>query len=1351
MQQPLFTIEKVTPKLEKWTINNKEAIMMLQDPHWKDHHLSNLKVLRLCDFENKAAATFLDSMVQKAPNLTTLVVHHSYLKEIFRDKRAAYEEGKNEFKTQLKSLSLIELQLQHICREGCQVDPILEVLEVLYVKQCANLKTLVPSSVTFSHLKYLSIEKCNELINLIYTSTATNLVNLEYITLKECKSLEEILSQGMNDTRDEIVFRSLRSLTLDSLPRLKSFSSSQCFFRFPLLKRVVVRQCPRMKTFCGRATSTPMLRKVITKNGKDEEWFWEGDLIRTIKKIYADKIAFRDMELLDLSLYPELRDSWNSPIENKMFCNLKSLVVQNCDFLSDVLIPSKLRRALGNLEEIQVMDCDSLEFVFEFDIAEEEAISEKEASHLRKICLFNLPKLQYIWKPSLGGEREEDEVQIQRQQPVSFIAKVLFPNLKQIKMRDLPELKTIWHPFLTSNCFSNLKTMEVSKCEKLGNIFPLHMQRVFGSMEKLMVSDCNSVQVIFEFNSEMGNVEETTPVQELMELTLLRLSMLRQIWGSDPHLRFHNLQLVRVEDCNNLEYLLPFSIAMHATELEDITIKNAGRLKQIVSHKEGPVDSSIKFEFNHMISLVLWNLSELDGFFAGNHSLLCPLLKVLDIHGCVKLKLFKTGGTSGQVRVSDSIPEPHVSVQLPVFTLEEVIFNLEILALTSEDASMILQGQFSGDHFSKLDFLCLENFEDEHATFPYWFLQNISTLNKLVVKCSSFKELFREEKPVDDEGKSKTRTRIEELTLDQLHDLQHICKDGLQIDPVLEDLKYLLVQHCSKLKYLVPSSVTCTRLTYLEVENCNGLIHLINSSTAISMVDLKTMIIRNCNSLKQVVVEDEGEESKDTTAFISLEVLELECLPRLKMFCSSSYGLLELQWLEKVVISNCPRMVNFSLGKTETPILQKVLTQKQDGKGHWQSDLNTTVNMIFQDMADQIVDATKQEIPKLSSSSDDREQKENDSPTDPQEAATGTQEMCDTIKKPSISATQNVPSSTMTSNAVIDPSHLQALEASTSSIQDEDAGTKDMHETIQRPLDQNAEDMLITSLVHDTELQNLDVHLSKNLFNQTTTSVEADYKETVGTQELYESKRRFSVHDDVQNVLSPTMIYTTGKSNDPEKILENNLSDQTTNSVMAKTRADPAPSQATKVPSSSTTLVADVSNSFKELDISVQLLPYLEAGVKRHPQVLNWLNTKRRRVFASSSFSLFAEVTHILRTTRRVDLTEDDQNYIRDCCAVLKGVGLDDGWISYVHGRIEKCGDEEDLQWKVEEAEAEASNLKAQLESLKKEFSSVEESLVLFRDKASRLHGYLYLSTWLNALLFTILFFIIVFVYQKTN
>ncbi|XP_028789184.1 uncharacterized protein LOC114745202 [Neltuma alba] len=598
MQDPLFLIEEVIPKLEQWEVNNKEAIMMLEDPQWKDRYFSKLKNLRMSYFDNKTAATFLDSVAQKAPNLKTLVVQHGSLKEIFQHKRVAYEEGKNEIKTQLEVLTLYNLQLEHICRERCKIDPILEVLEVLNVTECANLKTLVPSSVTFSHLTYLQIQKCNGLISLIYSSTAASLVNLQHMKLKECNSLEEIMTQEMNETRDEIVFRNLRTIALESLPRLNSFSSSsQCFFRFPLLKKVVVRQCPRMKTFCERATSTPMLRKVITKEGKDEEWWWESDLNRTIKMVHGNKIAFRDMEHLDLSLYPELKDSWSSPIENKIFCNLKSLAVEHCDFLSDVLIPSNMLRTLGNLEEIHVKDCDSLEVVLEFDAAKEEAMSEKEASHLRKICLSNLPKLQYIWKPSLEGKRDEDAVQVPCQQPLSFLAKVLLPKLETIIIEDLQNLETIWHPVLIPNSMGSFETLKVKKCQKIQHIFPIYMNGVFATPQTLKVKDCNSVQEIFQLGAkEMCSGGDTT---RLKNITLLRLPKLKQIWSTDRQssLHFNSLQVVRVEDCGDLDYLFPFSIAKHLPQLEAITIKSAEKMKEIVSKREEPLDNLIKFEF----------------------------------------------------------------------------------------------------------------------------------------------------------------------------------------------------------------------------------------------------------------------------------------------------------------------------------------------------------------------------------------------------------------------------------------------------------------------------------------------------------------------------------------------------------------------------------------------------------------------------------------------------------------------------------------------------------------------------------------------------------------------------------
>ncbi|KAK4270288.1 hypothetical protein QN277_023342 [Acacia crassicarpa] len=764
-----------------------------------------------------------------------------------------------------------------------------------------------------------------------------------------------------------------------------------------------------------------------------------------------------------------------------------------------------------------------------------------------------------------------------------------------------------------------------------------------------------------------------------------------------------------------------------------------------------------------------------------------------------------------------------------------------------------------------------------------------------------------------------------------------IAMHAIQIDPILEDLEYLLVQHCSNLKQLVPSTVTCSQLTYLEVQNCDGLIYLITSSTAKSMVNLKTMIIRNCNSLEQVVAED-SEESIDAIAFRSLCVLELECLPRLKMFCASSYCLLKLPWLYEVVISNCPRMEIFSLGKTEAPMLEKVLTQKEDEKEQWQGDLNTTVTKIFQDMAHQVVETTKQEIPNLPSSSDDRQQKENASSTDPQDAeeshdpSTGTQEMYDTIKKSSISVVQNVPSYNYTmilDTATMYPSPLQAPELATGQITEKSRdsnidtqnmydiikkhlsstvqnapnstmilevglakGTQEMGENIEKPMVEAAKIALSPTGVCSTEIhdtiqtdkdmesiastrkkeeshgsstgiqemcdtmkkpsisvaQNVPTSSSnmiphaatmypspsqapelataqitegshesetcprENLFNQPKILATCDNNEAVGSQEIRESDQhaqklattenkvtgtqerhetidkmplvqpsqkhiesyhdlekeshesktcpnedwfnqpetfvirdnKENIHDNMDKPLIQTdqdaeklaTIQNTEESRDSytgtPKICNTmkeasiSASQDVSNSTMIPgTAIDPSLSQAPE-PAISPTEKLNIYRNYKEMiDISKQNMPYLEAGVNRHPQVLDWLDTKRRRVFASSTFSLFAEVTCILRTTRKGHLTEDDRSYIRECCTILEAAGFDVSWLSYVHKCIEECGDAEDMKRKVEETKGQASSLEAQIESMKKELASVKESLVLLLDKARNLDDFI--------------------------
>jgi hypothetical protein len=228
--------------------------------------------------------TFPYWFLQNVRGLEILVIEHSCFKKIFQDEGRMSEKTH----TQIKWLTLSDLpNLEHICEDGFRIDPVLEFLEHLRVDSCPSLINLLPSSVTFTHLVQLEIKDCNGLTKLITSSTAQSLINLTTLKIEACNSLEEII---LGEENVHITFISLEILILVSLPSLNQFCSSKCFFKFPLLEAVIVRECPRMKVFSEGYTSTPGLRKVEIAE-THEEWFWKGNLNDTINNMFEDKVC----------------------------------------------------------------------------------------------------------------------------------------------------------------------------------------------------------------------------------------------------------------------------------------------------------------------------------------------------------------------------------------------------------------------------------------------------------------------------------------------------------------------------------------------------------------------------------------------------------------------------------------------------------------------------------------------------------------------------------------------------------------------------------------------------------------------------------------------------------------------------------------------------------------------------------------------------------------------------------------------------------------------------------------------------------------------------------------------------
>ncbi|XP_054780470.1 disease resistance protein At4g27190-like [Prosopis cineraria] len=753
----------------------------------------------------------------------------------------------------------------------------------------------------FPLLKHLHIQYNGE-IQYIINSIGRNQTNvilfpkLETLILQNLSMLEEICHGPLWVGS----FRELRVIKLKSCGKLEYVLLNSMIKEFSQLVEMDVSECPSVKNivFMESMNSGMVINKVeflpLRRLALQYLHAMVGFRSDNPALFFDAKVSLPNLDSLKLSSI-NLNKIWDDhqlSVPNS-FQNLAHLIVEECGNLQYLFLPSMVEN-LKNLKQLKVSKCDKMEEIIATEGRNNEITLNQEAG---------------------------------------------FSKLEEIIINDMKNLKTAWH-----YQFGRLKTLEIKKCERLETIFPAgYMREALRSLETLKVCDCALVKEIFHLTANgMGTEEATT---QLKSLVLHGLPKMKQIWSRDPQglFRFFNLQLVQIEDCENLEYVFPFSIAKDLPQLDDLQLVSCG-IKEVVSKKDGPMDETTIFELNHLTCVKLVRLHKLKEFYVGAHTLECQSLRKLFVLNCKLLKLFNS--RSSRCQESPSYHQPHFSKPQPLFQVEEVIGNLHILALRCVDANMILQHQVPGELFCEIKDLVITEFEDDKATFPHWFLKNLPKLEVLTVMTSSFKEIFCDETLIDEEGQDKISTRVKRLSLSTLPELQDLCRGGSQIHPVLELLEILTVIECSNLRNLVPSSATFCHLTCMVITNCHSLKSLMTASTARSLVKLQTMKLEECKSLQKVVTE-EVNETEHEIAFNSLLILELNYLPVLHSFSSSKYSF-KFPWLERVVVSQCPRMQIFSAKATSTPKLKKVLIEeKACGEYYWQGDLNGTINNMY--------------------------------------------------------------------------------------------------------------------------------------------------------------------------------------------------------------------------------------------------------------------------------------------------------------------------------------------------------------------------------------------------------------------
>ncbi|KAL9341503.1 hypothetical protein Peur_064828 [Populus x canadensis] len=821
--------------------------------------------------------------------------------------------------------------------------PFLESLSLDNLNKLEKICNSQPVAESFSNLRILKVESCPMLKNLFSLHMERGLLQLEEISIIDCKIMEVIVAEesGGEAVEDEAIkLTQLRTLTLEYLPQFTSVSS---------------------KSNAGSISQTrpePLITDVRSNEiASDNE-------LGTPMTLFNKKIEFPNLEDLKLSSIKVEKIWQDQPGElSYWFPRLTSLIVEGCGNLK-YLFTSSMVESLAQLKRLELRDCTPMEeIIIKNGLGEEENVRGimfpklqilklKGLSNLTRFCtshliecyslkelrIENCPALKTFISNSLSTDAVANN-QFEETNSTLFDEKVSFSNIEKLHILGMDNLNMIWHTEFHSDSFCKLKALKVKQANKLLNIFPPNMLRRFHNLDNLEVDDCSSLEEVFDLRSLMNEKEShAVTAFKLRDMYVGNLPKLKKVWNTNPHgiLSFQNLHLVNAWNCPSLKSLFPTSVALGLSQLEKLQLTICG-VEEIVAEEER-LGEELEFVFPKTTSFILWQLPKLKSFYPGRHTSEWPVLKKIDVYHCHEVLVFDSELQSTQGACTQDQLE--IQVQQPLFSFEKIIPNLEELSLNSKDAAKVCQGQFPADLFHKIRVLELQCFHDASAEFPFGIMHRFQNMEKLLVTHGYFKELFPC-RLVDEE--EHTLARILHLKLFNLPDLEKIWNQDLQVDQLLQNLETLEVRSCDSLINLAPSASSFGNLTALHVWDCKALKYLVTSSTARSLVQLSAMSIKECKMVTEIVAS-KGDEAGNEIIFWKLESLKLDCLASLASFCSINFTF-KFPSLTEVIVTNCPKMKTFSPG-ISTPKLQKVWLSKEKDKGHWERDLNITIQQL---------------------------------------------------------------------------------------------------------------------------------------------------------------------------------------------------------------------------------------------------------------------------------------------------------------------------------------------------------------------------------------------------------------------
>ncbi|PPS17186.1 hypothetical protein GOBAR_AA03399 [Gossypium barbadense] len=767
-------------------------------------------------------------------------------------------ETSSEFFEGMKALKACALDHQLISRVPFQFQINLKTLNLRYsrfsdISMIGKLKTLEIFSLSESRISELPNEIGDlENLRLLELSNCKELRRIPYRLIQRLSNLEELYFHGCwsmkwatENTTENECYSSLSELNL--LPKLGVLSLDldpqhlPDGFVFPKLWKFDVwirsnwwtsfKPCPisrslriidiksidackqlfedveslDLKTVQGYPNLIPSLElefSKLTSLGLDS---CDGmKCLIDASKQQVPTTAFSNLRSLSLASMLALEELCNGPQPQGFLQKLETLSLQDCnEMIGAIPISQNLEalqvhqcaanNSLGQLQSLDIRRCSQLE-----EIIQGTEVLNISPQSLRKIRVSECNKLTSLSSLSHGHRLQELSVDdCPRLTPLIISAKIQKLELRRMTSEQLSNLdicnceeeEQITEKDQTSShdhqlqpiCFPNLTLISIFNCENLNCLFPITVAH--GSFPKLL--NASNLQTL-----EIRNCSQLEEIIQDPQVSNIGLQCLREI---------------KVENCNNLRYLFPMSIANSLQGLRTLQISRCFGLEEIIKAKE-----AANVCLHSLMEVFVRECNKLTSLASLSHGHILKSLKNLEIYDCLQLEdTFPISMAQGLPLLNEVVLE-----NLPQFKGRggnEVVLTLSSLQKLKVVNCPELTPFIISAKIKELTLLMMKG----RKKMSNMMGRGGSSVSTEYLKISNFKELF---------DSSYNLSSLKFLSLMELTELQVIWNGPIQAVN-FQNLTELNVGNCRSLRYIFSPTIAqyLPRLSELHISDCEDL------------------------------------------------------------------------------------------------------------------------------------------------------------------------------------------------------------------------------------------------------------------------------------------------------------------------------------------------------------------------------------------------------------------------------------------------------------------------------------------------------------------------------------------------